>query len=484
MGALKGVNLVNQDERRSVTCRALQPRNPESLANGVVLHGAAKPRIDVSWGATAPRARHVAPLRPDGRNKMLGILIRVCTFVACLALAFPSAAQRKETDKNVNYEEERVPNYDLPPLLVTAEGEPVTNPQQWRDVRRPQIISLFSNLIYGRVPEAQHPIETRFETVRTDRRFMQGKATRRDVAIRFSNELGSAEMLILVFTPNGRTDPVPAILKHSFDDTRSEKFEADPGREGLLKNGWPLGEILERGFGFVAVYQQDLVSHNEVEFRKGIHPLFYREGQSFPRADEWGALSAIAWGASRAMDYLEADEAIDHRRVAVMGHSKMGKAALWTAARDERFALAISSQSGCAGAALWRRRFGETLEKMVTRFPYWLSRNAWKFVNQEDDLPIDQHMLLALIAPRPVYVHSATGDTWADARGEYLSAYHAGEVYRLLGARGLPSPESPPVRQPIVESEVGYHIRDGGHSIEPYDWARFMDFVEYHLAAN
>lgn len=412
---------------------------------------------------------------------MSRIIIPFTALALCLALALPGFSQRKEDDSDVNYDESRVPNYDLPPLLVTSEGKRITTPEEWRNVRRPQILSLFSNLVYGGVPEARYPVETSFETVRTDHEFMEGIATRRDVSIRFSNELGSAEMLILVFTPNDRTGPVPAFLKHSFDDTRSDDFEADTNRKGLLKNGWPLAEILDRGFGFVAVYQQDLVSHNEVEFRDGIHPLFYGEGQSFPKANEWGVLSVIAWGASRAMDYLETDDAIDHQRVAVMGHSKMGKAALWTAAQDERFALAISAQSGCAGAALWRRRFGETLAKMVTHFPYRLSRNAWKFVDREDDLPVDQHMLLGLIAPRPVYVHSATGDTWADARGEYLSAYHASEVYRLLGKRGLQSPDSPPVGKPIVNSDVGYHIREGGHSIEPYDWARFLDFAEYHL---
>lgn len=168
-----------------------------------------------------------------------------------------------------------------------------------------------------------------------------------------------------------------------------------------------------------------------------------------------------------------------------MGHSKMGKTALWTAAQDNRFALAISSQSGCAGAALWRRKSGETLKKMVTRFPYWLCRNAWKFVEQEDDLPIDQHMLLACIAPRPVYIHSSTGDTWADPRGEYLSAYHAGEIYRLLGTNvALTEKTSPPVGSAIIESHVGYHLREGGHSIEPYDWQKFIEFADHHLKSG
>ena len=244
-------------------------------------------------------------------------------------------------------------------------------------------------------------------------------------------------------------------------------------------NLFPLLAVL--GAAAIFVYQQDLVRHNEVEFLRGIHPLFYADGQSFPKAYEWGVLSTVAWGAMRAMDYLETDDDIDQSRVAVMGHSKMGKAALWTAAQDQRFAMAISAQSGCAGAALWRRRSGETLEKMVTRFPYWLCRNSWKFVNQEDDLPIDQHMLLALIAPRPVYVHSALEDTWADPRGEYLSAFHASEVYRLLGKKGLENEASPGLWEPIVESDVGYHIRDGGHSIELYDWERFLDFADYHF---
>jgi hypothetical protein len=273
-------------------------------------------------------------------------------------------------------------------------------------------------------------------------------------------------------------------MMHSFDDTQSAAFQENPDKPDRLRNGWPLGDLLDRGYAFIVVYQESLVAHNEVEFQKGIHPLFYREGQSFPKANEWGVISAIAWGAMRALDYLETDSDIDSKRVAIMGHSKMGKAALWTAAQDERFALAVSAQSGCAGAALWLRKSGETLDKMVTRFPYWLCRNAWKFVGREEDLPVDQHMLLALIAPRPVYVFSGVNDRWADPRGEYLSAYHASEVYRLLGKTGLTSEASPPVGEAIIKSDVGYHIRQGGHSVMGYDWERIMDFIDFHLRAK
>ena len=407
------------------------------------------------------------------------LALLLCSLFVCTYIA--SGQEKKEFDYDVNYDEAKVPAYRLPTLLVSAEGRRISTPEEWRSIRRPQILSLFSNLIYGRVPEPAHPIETSYEVLAEDPGFMAGKATRKDVRIRFSNENGVAEMTILVFVPNEAPKPAPAFMIHSFDDTESDRFDAHPEQPDRLKNNWPLGELFDRGYGFVAVHQTDLVGHNEVAFEKGIHPLFFKDGQSFPAADEWGVISAVAWGGMRALDYLEQDDAIDHRRIALMGHSKMGKTALWTAAQDERFAIVISAQSGCAGAALWRRRSGETLSKMVTRFPYWLSRNAWKFVDQENDLPVDQHMLLALVAPRPVYVASGESDTWADPRGEYLSAYHAGEVYRLLGKRGLTSEATPPLGEAILDSEVGYHIREGGHSVELYDWRRFMDFADVHL---
>ena len=405
----------------------------------------------------------------------------ISLLAAPLLASSVSAKEPKEYDYDVIYDEARLPAYTLPELLVAADGKRITTAEEWRTIRRPQILSLFSNLVYGTVPEPASPIQQEFEVVKTDPNFMGGKATRKDVKIRLSNEKGEIAMHFLVFVPNAAEKPAPAFFKHSFNNTQSDDFDASTTNPGKLKNGWPLGDFFDRGYGFCAVYQQDLVKHNEVEFLNSVHKLFYPEGQSFPKANEWGVLSTCAWGAMRGMDYLETDDDIDHTRVAIMGHSKMGKATLWTAAQDERFALAISAQSGCAGAALWRRKSGETLTKMVTRFPYWLCRNAWKFVEQEDDLPVDQHMLLACIAPRAVYIHSGVGDTWADGRGEYLSAYHASEVYRLLGKKGLEAEASPEVGRAIIESDIGYHIREGGHSIEPYDWARFLDFADYHF---
>eukprot|EP01046_Picozoa_sp_COSAG06_P000293 COSAG06_NODE_8_length_37897_cov_42.611884_12_plen_370_part_00 len=249
--------------------------------------------------------------------------------------------------------------------------------------------------LYGVVPQPSSTLSVSFSVVATDTGFMGGRATRKDVEITSTTDRGSLTQRVLVFSPNSsESPPCPAFLHHSFDDTRGEGFAAHAERPDRLRNGWPLGAVLDRGYGLIVVSQNDVVSHNEVGFGDGtVHSLFYPQGQSFPKAlNEWGCISAIAWGASRALDYLQTDTEVDATRVAVLGHSKMGKAAVWTAATDERFALCVSAQSGCAGAALWRRKYGETLEKMVTRFPYWLCRNAHKFVGQEDDLPVDQHM--------------------------------------------------------------------------------------------
>lgn len=412
------------------------------------------------------------------------LTLRLTLALICLHCALGIADEAKNHDFDVVRDEAMVPPYQLPPILQTAEGKPVTTPEQWFHERRPQIMALFANLVYGVVPTPESPVRTTFEVLRRDDTFMDGKATRKDVRIRFENAKGSAELRVLVFTPNGTRGRAPAFLLHSFSGTRDEGHDANPDKTGYTRNGLPLGEFFSRGFGFVVLPQADLVRHNELEFSTGVHPMFYRAGQSFPKANEWGVIATVSWSASRVLDYLETDPDIDAKRIVAMGHSKMGKAALWTCAQDPRFAMAILAQSGCAGAALWKRNFGETMEKMVSRFPYWLCHNASKFARNEEDLPVDQHMLLACLAPRPVYIASGAEDLWADPRGEYLAAYHAGEVYRLLGRKGLESERSPAVGKVLADGDVGYHNRPGGHSVELFDWLRFLEFAERHLGSR
>jgi len=400
-----------------------------------------------------------------------------------------------------NYFEEKVPKYALPNPLKLSDGSRVTNSQAWRTKRRPEILELFRKYVYGRAPISR-PVNMSFEVFDLERKALDGLATRKQVTVNFTGKKDGPTMDILIYLPNASKKPVPTFVLLNFGGnhtihsdpaiklserwmrTKSSgavKNRADEKSRGRSSSRFNVEKILKRGYGLATIYYGDIDPDFHDGFKNGVHPFFDKliDGERAP--DAWGSICAWAWGLSRAMDYFESDDDIDNKRVAVLGHSRLGKTALWAGARDERFAFVISNNSGCGGAALSRRAYGETVKRINTSFPHWFCENFKKYNGKENDLPVDQHMLIALMAPRPVYVTSADGDLWADPRGEFLSCRYAGGVYRLLGLKGLGVRRMPGLDEPVQKGTIGYHVRSGGHNLTEYDWQRFMDFADMHF---
>ena len=419
--------------------------------------------------------------------------------LALFAIAVPMSA----TPLPANLDESKVPPYVLPDPLVAADGTPVRDAATWREKRRPELLGLLAEHVYGRTPGGR-PAAIHAETTAIDRSALGGRATRKEITIWFSENRAGPRLHLLVYQPNGtpgaaarpwpvflglnfygnhtvHPDPgialpdawVPNDAEHGVADYRATA--AGRGRDAAK---WQIETVLARGYATATVYCGDLCPDRATGLAESAARLFAGPAGCEARAaDAWGAVGVWAWGLSRALDYLETDPELDAKRVAVHGHSRLGKAAICPAAQDERFALLISNESGCGGAALSKRIYGETVGLINAQFPHWFARNFRRFDDHEAELPVDQHELLALVAPRPLYVASAAGDQWADPRGEFLAALAAGPVYALLGRSGLGVTTLPAANQPVGDT-IAYHIRSGPHDLTAYDWSCYLDFAD------
>ena len=409
-----------------------------------------------------------------------------------LALASTSVGFGQEPP-DTNYDESKVPKYELPDPLVCFDGRAVTDTRIWRETRRPEILRAFATSIYGRTPQVVTRL--RFENTCTEPKAVDGLATRKEVRIRLFEEADAPWIDLLMFIPNDTPKPVPVFLGLNYGNHGVHPDPSiTPSREATIRRGehakrWPLELLLKRGYAVASFHGGDIeldrhgsgCRYTPEGWKKGVRSyVLTQAGRTELADDEWGSIGVWAWGLSRAMDYLVTDPAIDRKKVAVFGHSRTGKTALWAGAQDERFALVISNNSGQGGASLARRRFGESVAASYSLSGIWYCRNYRRYGNNESALPVDQHMLIALVAPRPVYIASAEQDRWADPRGEFLSGLHAEPVYRLFALPGLGVKEMPAVDHPVGKT-IGYHIRSGDHEITPYDWRQYLDFADRHF---
>jgi hypothetical protein len=423
--------------------------------------------------------------------------IAVVWMFACVAGAqVADAPDETKAGIPVNYTEAKVGTYTLPDPLKLANGDPVSNARIWFEKRRPEIVRLFEENQYGRMPD--RPADMSFDVFDKGTAAFEGKAIRRQVTIYFSKNKSGPKMDLLLYLPANSRSRVPVLLNAgfsannlavsdpgvkvgwSFDPVKKQRIPAAPGKFNF--GGIDVPPIIEKGFGLATVNYGDIDPDFPTGLPYGVRNLYLKAGQTTPAPDEWGTISAWAWGLSRALDYLETDTGVDAKRVALMGVSRLGKTVLWTAAHDTRFALVIASCSGEGGAALSRRNYGETIKHLVepSRYPYQFCSNYARYADHVDTFPVDSHMLLALIAPRPVLLQTGNTDQWSDPKGEFLAAVAAAPVFKLLGKEGIDAVQMPEAGEPILHT-LGYFMHAGGHGMIPSDWEQFFKFMEMHL---
>jgi len=415
-----------------------------------------------------------------------------------LILIFTLFVQLVFSQQDVNYDESKVAQFEVPNPLETFNGKKIKNVKKWEKKRRPELLEFFTKNIYGEVPDELKIYSV--EVVEESNNAVNGKASRKQVEISFQKDDLILDFTILIYLPKSIekaplfvgynfygnhtvTEDINVIISDSWA-RNNESFgiinnQLTEQSRGVRDNRWAIEKIIDAGYGLATIYYGE-VDPDKDDFTDGIHPFLYKEYQHKPLSYEWGSIAAWSWGLSRCMDYFEQDDEIDESKVIVLGHSRLGKTSLWAGATDQRFAAVISNDSGRGGAALSKRRVGETVWRINTSFPHWFCANFKVYNKNERALPVDQHELIALIAPRPVYVASAEDDKWADPRGEFLSAFYATPVYNLYEKEGIPTDEMPAVNQPI-QNTVAYHIRTGKHDVTDFDWEQYIKWTDKQL---
>ena len=415
------------------------------------------------------------------------------------ALSFATAFAQGPNE--ANYDEAKVGTFTLPPLLTALDGTKITTAEQWTSKRRPEVLELFRENVYGRTPPM--PDDVKMEVTATKPDALGGLATRKFIHISLARHPKWAGMDVMLYIPNGLGKPAPVVCGLSFGGNHAVSKETDvplstrwmrPVKEkGIVQNQateatrgtessrWPLEMIMKAGYALATAYYGDLEPDFAEGWKQGLRAALSPQGADTKwKGDDWGAIGAWSWGLSRMLDYCETDKAIDAKHAAVIGHSRLGKTSLWAGAQDQRFGFVISNCSGEGGAALSRRNFGETTKRITTSFPHWFCTNYTKYADDANANPVDQHMLIALMAPRAMYIASAEQDKWADPHGEFLSGKAAGEVYALFGKTGVGVEEWPAVNHPVGDW-IGYHIRTGIHDVTDYDWEQYLKFADRHF---
>jgi hypothetical protein len=397
-----------------------------------------------------------------------------------------------------NYDEAKVPPYTLPDPLRSAAGSTISSAAEWTGGLREETRALLEREMFGKAP-ARPALHFRVEEEATPA--LNGSALRKQVAVSLSGKADGPFMDLLLYTPAQAKGPVPVVFGLNFQGNQA--VSADPGirlcrswlREdakggivnnkateaarGLQAERWQIEFAVSRGYGVVTACYCDIDPDVHDEWKNGVHAL-HPEVEAKRGGETWGSIAAWAWGMSLGMDYLEKEPLVDARRVIAQGHSRLGKTALWAGANDARFALVISNDSGAGGAALNKRIFGETVGRLNSSFPHWFCGNFKKYSEKEQEMPFDSHQIIALIAPRPVLITSATEDLWADPKGEFLAGLHASPVYKLLGKDGMTATEQPPPDK-LVDSTIGYLLRTGAHDVTRADWEAYLTFADKHL---